>query len=149
MTRLTCPAIPGEGLEDNLVRDRGNLLVLPTRFEERALEKVVRLLLGRLSRPPHHLAFEFKPHAVNHLGHKTELVSFQFACFEKLIEKDPAIAVVISITRNKARHPPGVFDGDLNKFTVAEKHVHPRVGFGSCGSRRIALGDDLCAAQQE
>jgi len=98
---------------------------LPTRFDERALENVVGLILQRLTRPAHHLAFEFKRNAVYHLSHKTELGSIQFAFFEKLIEKDPTIAVVISIARNKARQPPFVFDRDLNEFSVAEKHVHP------------------------
>ena len=76
---------------------------------------------------------------MHRVGGEGQLVAFQFASFEELIQEFAAIAVEIAVSRNESGNVALIFHADLYELAVAQKTIHAGVG-GSLYELRTLAG---------
>src|SRR6185369_10440058 len=97
---------------------------------EGALQDVISLVAGILSRSTFDGAFELVPHTVHGLCGERQIFAIEFAGFEEQIEKLATIAFRFAIARDKAGHVAFVLDRELHKLAVLQKRIHAGVIVG-------------------
>ena len=72
-------------------------------------------------------ALETERVPMDNLGRKTQLVPFEFARLDELIQKNSAVALRITESRNESANGRLLVNRDLDKFTLALERVHSRI----------------------
>src|SRR5260370_6533936 len=96
-------------------------------LSQSSLQHVIAFVPWILSFASLHRALEVEPDAVDGLGGEADLISFEIACLEELIEERALVALAVSISRDESRQVNSIFDGHLHKFAFFQEGVHPRI----------------------
>src|SRR5258708_8602975 len=89
----------------------------------RSLPQIIASDAAILAFAPLDRSPKFDRCAMDGLGGKGDLIAVELARFEKVIEKNAAIAFRVAVARNKAGNAALVFYSDLHELAIAQKTV--------------------------
>src|SRR6266568_5745894 len=90
-------------------------------------QHVICFVVQFLARSAIYNALETERVPMDNLSGKTQLVSFELARLDELIQKNSAVALRITESRNESANGRLLVNRDLDKFTLALERVHSRI----------------------
>src|SRR5437016_13558304 len=125
---LVRTGISGERFElDSRDLGCGFLLRVGADASQISAQHVIGFVVQLLARTAAYNALETERVPMDNLGRKTQLVSFEFARLDELIQKNSAVALRITESRNESANGRLLVNRDLDKFTLALERVHSRI----------------------
>src|SRR5258708_10216160 len=122
--RLWWRHILGEAFQGNLARvGRSFLRFVGCVLDESSLQQIIGFVAPILAFAPLDRSPKFERCAMDGLGGKGDLIAVELARFEKVIEKNAAIAFRVAVARNKAGNAALLFYTDLHEPAISQQTI--------------------------